>query len=50
MCVMSSYKGKFCDLYNRRTLPNKGWCKEISLKYEFAELQKQEELNYGQEI
>ena len=41
---MSSYKGKFCNLYNRRTSPNKGWCKEIALKDEYAKAQKEEEL------
>ena len=44
MCKMSSYKGKFCDLYNRRTSPNKGWCKKIILKNEYTKIQKKEEL------
>ena len=29
MCILSSYKGRFCTFWNRRTSPNKGWCKEI---------------------
>ena len=44
MCKLSSYKGKFCDRYNRRTSPNKGWCKEIVLKDTYAKVQKEEEL------
>lgn len=44
MCKLSSYNGKFCDHYNRRTSPNKGWCKEIILKKEYAKLQREEEL------
>lgn len=42
MCKFSSYKGNFCDIYNRRTSPSKGWCKEITLKDEYAKLQKRE--------
>ena len=42
MCKFSSYKGNFCDIYNRRTSPNKGWCKEITLKDEYTKLQKRE--------
>ena len=44
MCKLSSYKGNFCDFYNRRTSPHKGWCKEIALKDEYAKVQKEEEL------
>ena len=44
MCTSSSYRGKFCNLYNRRTSPNKGWCEEISLKDEYDKLQKEENL------
>ena len=39
---MPLYKGKFCNHYSRRTLPNKDWCKEIILKDEYAKLQKEE--------
>lgn len=51
MCKLSVYKGNFCKLYNRRTSPNKGWCKEIILKDEYAKLQKRENLmkQYNQE-
>lgn len=44
MCKLSSFKGNFCNHWNRRTSPNKGWCKEISLKDEYAKLQKEENL------
>lgn len=35
MCKLSSFKGHFCDYWNRRTSANKGWCKEIVIKEEY---------------
>lgn len=32
MCKLSSYRGHFCEYWNRRTSASKGWCKEIVLK------------------
>lgn len=32
MCKLSSYRGHFCEYWNRRTSANKGWCREIVLK------------------
>ena len=44
MCIRASLNGKFCDHYNRRTSPNKGWCKDITLKDEYAKLQREEDM------
>lgn len=35
MCNLSSYRGHFCEFWNRRTSANKGWCKMIVLKEKY---------------
>lgn len=44
MCKLSSFKGNFCNHWNRRTSASHGWCKEIILKDEFDEIEHKERL------
>ena len=42
MCKWSSFKGHFCEFWNRKTSANKGWCNNIVLKDKYKNQSKNE--------